>query len=87
MLIAIDHGNKQIKTLHHTPFTSGLIQSDAPGFGNDVLQYQGKYYTLTNQRIPSQNNQTTIKFSMRFLLPLGSLLLTQSRYQRWLFYR
>ena len=37
MLIAIDHGNKQIKTLHHTPFTSGLIQSDAPGFGNDVL--------------------------------------------------
>ena len=28
MLIAIDHGNKQIKTLHHTPFTSGLIQSD-----------------------------------------------------------
>ena len=35
----------------------------------------------------SQNNQTTIKFSMRFLLPLGSLLLTQSRYQRWLFYR
>ena len=45
MLIAIDHGNKQIKTLHHTPFTSGLIQSDAPGFGNDVLQYQGKYYT------------------------------------------
>ena len=51
MLIAIDHGNKQIKTLHHTPFTSGLIQSDAPGFGNDVLQYQGKYYTLTNQRL------------------------------------
>ena len=46
MLIAIDHGNKQIKTLHHTPFTSGLIQSDAPGFGNDVLQYQGKYYKI-----------------------------------------
>ena len=58
MLIAIDHGNKQIKTLHHTPFTSGLIQSDAPGFGNDVLQYQGKYYTLTNQRIPYRRDKT-----------------------------
>lgn len=58
MLIAIDHGNKQIKTLHHTPFTSGLIRSDAPGFGNDVLQYQGKYYTLTNQRIPYRRDKT-----------------------------
>lgn len=58
MLIAIDHGNKQIKTLHHAPFTSGLVQSDAPGFGNDVLYYQGKYYTLTNQRIPYRRDKT-----------------------------
>ena len=35
MLIAIDHGNKQIKTVHAMPFTSGLIQSDALGFGTD----------------------------------------------------
>ena len=44
-------------------------------------------YDILLAGFPSQNNQTTIKFSMRFLLPLGSLLLTQSRYQRWLFYR
>lgn len=52
MLIAVDHGNKQIKTVHAPPFTSGLIQSDTPGFGTDALAYRGKYYTLTDQRIP-----------------------------------
>ena len=41
MLIAVDHGNKQIKTVHAPPFTSGLIQSDTPGFGTDALAYRG----------------------------------------------
>lgn len=40
MLIAVDHGNKQIKTVHTPPFTSGLIQSDTPGFGTDALAYR-----------------------------------------------
>lgn len=58
MLIAIDHGNKQIKTVHAMPFTSGLIQSDALGFGTDYLAYQGKYYALTDQRIPYRRDKT-----------------------------
>ena len=58
MLIAIDHGNKQIKTVHAKPFTSGLIQSDAPGFGTDYLAYQGKFYALTDQRIPYRRDKT-----------------------------
>lgn len=58
MLIAIDHGNKQIKTVHTQPFTSGLIQGDTPGFGTDCLTYQGKYYTLTDQRIPYRRDKT-----------------------------
>lgn len=58
MLIAVDHGNKQIKTVHTPPFTSGLIQSDTPGFGTDALTYRGKYYTLTDQRIPYRRNKT-----------------------------
>ena len=58
MLIAIDHGNKQIKTVHTQPFTSGLIQGDTPGFGTDCLAYQGKYYTLTDQRIPYRRDKT-----------------------------
>ena len=58
MLIAVDHGNKQIKTVHAPPFTSGLIQSDTPGFGTDALAYRGKYYTLTDQRIPYRRDKT-----------------------------
>ncbi len=40
MLIAVDHGNKQIKTVHTPPLTPGLIQSDTPGFGTDALAYR-----------------------------------------------
>ena len=58
MLIAIDHGNKQIKTVHTQPFTSGLIQGDTPGFGTDCLAYQGKFYTLSVRRIPYRRDKT-----------------------------
>lgn len=58
MLISIDHGNKQIKTIHHDPFISGLRESDTRPFGDEVLMYQGKYYTLTNQRIPFHRDKT-----------------------------
>ena len=58
MLIAIDHGNKQIKTAHRT-FTSGLCESDTrPPFGKDVLYYKEKYYTLSDQRIPYMRDKT-----------------------------
>lgn len=37
MFIAIDHGNKNIKTLHRV-FTSGLTASDTrPPFGENIL--------------------------------------------------
>lgn len=51
MLIAIDHGSKLIKTVNCPPFTSGLV-------GSDVLQYQGKYYQLSDQRIPYRRDKT-----------------------------
>ncbi|MCL1821161.1 MAG: ParM/StbA family protein [Oscillospiraceae bacterium] len=53
MLIAIDHGNKQIKLPEGRVFTSGLRESDArPPFGEDILKYKGKYYTISDKRIP-----------------------------------
>ncbi len=58
MLIAIDHGNKLIKTVHHTPFTSGLVESEVAPFGEDALRYQGKYYTLSKKRIPYHRDKT-----------------------------
>ena len=58
MIISIDHGNKQIKTIHKT-FTSGLCESDTrPPFGENVLFYNGKYYTLSDQRIPYMRDKT-----------------------------
>ena len=51
MLIGVDHGNKQIKTVHGEPFVSGLQQSLTRPFGQS-LQYCGTYYTLSNERIP-----------------------------------
>lgn len=58
MLIAIDHGNKNIKTAHHI-FTSGLTESEArPPFGDAVLQVGSKYYMLSEQRIPYLRDKT-----------------------------
>lgn len=58
MLISVDHGNKQVKTVHSAPFTSGLRESLTLPFGEDVLLYQGKYHTLSNQRIPYRRDKT-----------------------------
>ena len=43
MLIGVDHGNKQIKTVHCNPFVSGLKQSVTRPFGQNVLRYQNTY--------------------------------------------
>ena len=58
MLIAIDHGNKQMKTIHSKPFVSGLMESITRPFGSNILEYQGKFYTLSNQRIPYKRDKT-----------------------------
>lgn len=58
MLVAIDHGNKQIKTDGRI-FTSGLRESDSrPPFGDDILKYKGKYYSLSDKRIPYMRDKT-----------------------------
>lgn len=58
MLIAMDHGNKQMKTTNCPPFVSGLVESTTKPFGSDILMYQNKYYTLSNQRIPYKRDKT-----------------------------
>ena len=54
MLIAVDHGNKLMKTIHHPPFTSGLEENEKPPFGGETLKYEGKYYTLSERHITYQ---------------------------------
>lgn len=57
-MIAIDHGNKQIKCAHKV-FTSGILESDTrPPLGEEILIYKGKYYTLSDKRIPYMRDKT-----------------------------
>ena len=61
MIISVDHGNKAIKTPHFQ-FTSGIVVSETmPGFKNDCLAWNGKYYTLTEQRISYLRDKTEDK--------------------------
>ena len=60
MIISVDHGNKQIKLPGRRSFTSGLRESDSrPPFGEDFLKYRGRYYMLSNQRIPYLRDKTS----------------------------
>ena len=58
LIVPVDTVNKQIKTPHHI-FTAGLTCHDSyPPFGKDVIQYNGKYYTLSDQRVPYMRDKT-----------------------------
>lgn len=76
MIIGVDHGNKQIKTVHKT-FTSGLICSDVPfPLSSDCICYKGKYYALTDERIPYMRDKTANdKFFMLTLFAIAFELL------------
>lgn len=50
--IAVDHGNRNMKTCSRV-FTTGLtIQDKKPARGEKFLFYEGKYYVLSENRIP-----------------------------------
>lgn len=58
MLIAIDHGNHACKTVHFN-FVSGLAQhSVRPPMADEVLEYNGEYWTLSGQRLPYRRDKT-----------------------------
>lgn len=56
--IAVDHDNRNMKTSHFI-FTSGInVLDKKPARGEKFLQYEGKYYTLSEKRIPYQRDKT-----------------------------
>ena len=58
MLIAIDHGNSAIKSVHHN-FTSGLARhSVRPPMADEVLEYKGEYWTLSGHRLSNRRDKT-----------------------------
>ena len=57
-IISIDHGNALMKGMHKS-FPSAFIESGyLPSIGGDVLKYEGKTYTVVDQRLPVQNDKT-----------------------------
>lgn len=56
--IAVDHGNRNVKSPRFV-FTSGInVLDKKPARGEKFLQYEGKYYTLSEKRIPYQRDKT-----------------------------
>ena len=57
-VIAVDHGNRNIKTPGRV-FASAYRESGyLPSIGADVLTYGGKEYTLVDQRMAQKNDKT-----------------------------
>ena len=58
MIIAIDNGNANTKTVHSV-FTSGLTMHDVkPPMSEEIIKYNGKYYTLSSTRSPYIRDKT-----------------------------
>lgn len=56
--VPIDHGNRNLKTEQHV-FTSGILESDCKPVLGEFLQYNGRYYTLSEQRIPYMRDKSS----------------------------
>jgi len=71
MLFPIDHGNYAIKTKNFC-FTSGLAEYPVrPPLATDVIEYDGKFWALTGQRIPYMRDKT--KDDRYFILTLFAI--------------
>lgn len=57
IIIPIDHGNRNMKTEQNV-FTSGLVDSECKPPIGEYLFYNGRYYSLTEQRIPYMRDKT-----------------------------
>lgn len=57
IVVPIDHGNRNLKTENHV-FTSGIIESDCKPVLGEYMYYDGRYYALTEQRIPYMRDKS-----------------------------
>lgn len=55
--IPLDHGNRNMKTAEEV-FTSGFVESDLKPVLGEYLEYNGKFYSLTGERIPYMRDKT-----------------------------
>lgn len=71
MLFPVDHGNSSIKTVNFV-FSSGLADYPIrPPVDTDILEYGGKYWTLSGKRISYMRDKT--KDDRYFILTLFAI--------------
>lgn len=60
VIVSVDTGNKNIKTPHTEPFNAGLINHGhtQPPLKAETICYNGKYYSLTESRLPVAHDKT-----------------------------
>lgn len=58
MIIGVDNGNSDVKTRNHV-FTAGLAVHDLkPAMSDQMIFFNGKYYTLSSERLPYTRDKT-----------------------------
>ena len=58
-IIAIDHGWSNIKTVN-TVFSTAVNQiANEPGIFDNILQYEGKFYSVGGKRLEVKDNKVT----------------------------
>lgn len=77
LTVAVDHGNRNVKTSNYV-YTSGVIESDCKPVLGEYLYYNGKYYTLSEQRIPYMRDKTTDE--RFFILTLFGIAMEAEKY-------
>ena len=76
VIVPIDHGNRNLKTEQHV-FTSGILESDCKPVLGEFLQYNGRYYTLSEQRIPYMRDKSSDE--RFFILTLFGIVMEAER--------
>lgn len=57
IVVPVDHGNRNLKTKNFV-FTSGIMESDCKPVLGEYIYYNGKYYSLSEQRIPYMRDKS-----------------------------
>ena len=78
-IIAIDHGNLYMKSTHIS-FPSSYMESKyLPSINGDVLNYEGKTYTLVNKDLPVLNDKTeSERYFILSLFAIGKEIISEA---------
>jgi len=82
-IISLDHGNRLMKSSRQL-FPSSFLESKyLPSIGGDVLNYEGKTYTLVDKNLPVLNNKAeSDRYFILSLFAIGKELVAEAEMLR-----